>query len=216
MAKRKLHPSMPPIVEMDIDAVNPYANNPRFNEDAVPKVAASLKEFGWWQPVVIDSRHNNEIVVGHTRVAAAKSLGFKSVPTVDAKNLTDSQIRAYRLADNKTNEIAQWDEIKLDEELATLPEYDMAQFGFNMEDMDTDLSDAFTDDDPTEAEPYKDADKINFKIPIEYLDRVRKWLREGGRAKTIKWILVQSGCIEDGDDLPDGIEIASDEDIGEE
>ena len=214
--KQKYKPSMPPIVEMGLDELNPYANNPRFNEDAIPVVAASLKSFGWWQPVVIDSRHNNEIVVGHTRVAAAKSLGWESAPTVDAAGLSDEQIRAYRLADNKTNEMAQWDEIKLDEELAALPNYDMSQFGFDMRDNGEDLGDAFGDGDPTEeASQYKDADKVNFKIPIEFLDRVRKWLREGGRAKAIKWILVQAGCIEDGDPLPEGTEIASEEDIGE-
>lgn len=205
--------SMPPIEELSIDDLKPYKNNPRFNEDAVPKVAASLKNFGWWQPVVIDK--NNEIVVGHTRVAAAKSLGWKSAPCVRASRLTPEQIRAYRLADNKTNEFSQWDEIKLTEEFALLPDYNMEQFGFDMESGD-DISDAFGDGDPTDTAPYKDADKVNFKIPIEFLDRVRKWLREGGREKTIKWLLVQSGCIEDGDPLPEGVEIASDEDIGDD
>lgn len=213
--KTKLKPSMPPIVEMPISDIKPYENNPRFNDDAVPKVAESLKSFGWQQPVVIDSRHGNEIVVGHTRVAAAKSLGMESVPTVDCSHLTDEQIRAYRLADNKTNEFASWDEIKLDKEFEQLPDFDMTRFGFDDSASD-DLADAFGEDgDPTEVKPYKDADKVNFKIPVEFLDRVRKWLREGGRAKAIKWLLVQAGCIEDGEPLPEGCEIVSDEDIGE-
>lgn len=211
MAKRKLKPSMPPIFELAVDDVKPYENNPRFNEDAVPAVAESLKEFGWRQPVVVSVRQGNEIVVGHTRVAAAKSLGWKSVPCIDASDLSDEQIRAYRLADNKTNEGASWDEVKLSEELDALPMFDMARFGFKMEE-DSDLSDAFGDGGEGLGEMYKDADKVNFKIPIEYLERVRKWLREGGRGKTIRWILVQSGCIEDGDPLPDGVETESDED----
>jgi hypothetical protein len=211
MAKRKLKPSMPPIFELAIDDVKPYDNNPRFNEDAVPAVAESLKEFGWRQPVVVSVRQGNEIVVGHTRVAAAKSLGWKSVPCIDASDLSDEQIRAYRLADNKTNEGASWDEVKLSEELDALPMFDMERFGFKL-DGDADLSEAFGDGGEGLGEMYKDADKVNFKIPIEYLERVRKWLREGGRGKTIRWILVQSGCIEDGDPLPEGVETESEED----
>ena len=209
--KTKLKPSMPPIVEMPVDDLKPYENNPRFNEDAVPSVAESLKEFGWQQPVVIDSRHGNEIVAGHTRVAAAKSLGMKSVPTVDCSHLSDEQIRAYRLADNKTSELASWDEIKLDKEFELLPDFDMTRFGFDAS-SDDGLADAFGDDgDPTDG-AYKDADKVNFKIPVEFLDQVRKWLREGGRAKAIRWLLVQSGCIEDDEPLPEGCEVTSDED----
>lgn len=210
-SKKEFKPSMPPIVEVAIDDIKPYENNPRFNEDAVPSVMESLKEFGWQQPVVISKRQGNEIVVGHTRVAAAKLLGMKSVPTVDASRLTDEQIRAYRLADNKTNEGASWDEVKLSEELDALPMFDMTRFGFKM-DADSDLADAFGDGGEGLGEMYKDADKVNFKIPIEYLEQVRKWLREGGREKAIRWLLVQSGCIEDGDPLPDGVETESEED----
>ena len=203
MAKTKKQTALKPsiqIFELAIDDVKPYANNPRFNEDAVPAVMESLKEFGWRQPIVVSVRQGNEIVVGHTRVEAAKRLGWKSVPCIDASDLDDRQIRAYRLADNKTNEGASWDDMKLDAELGSLMDFDMERFGFKMPD-DGDLDGAFDGDGDDGMGAYKDADKVNFKIPIEHLEQVRKWLREGGRKKTIRWILVQSGCIAEDEDV---------------
>lgn len=203
MAKKKKQTALKPsiqIFELAIDDVKPYENNPRFNEDAVPGVMESLKEFGWRQPIVVSVRQGNEIVVGHTRVEAAKRLGWKSVPCIDASDLDDRQIRAYRLADNKTNEGASWDDMKLDAELDALMDFDMERFGFKMPD-DGDLDGAFDGDGDDGMGAYKDADKVNFKIPIEHLEQVRKWLREGGRKKTIRWILVQSGCIAEDEDV---------------
>ena len=106
----------------------PYVNNPRKNEDAVDYVAASIKEFGFLVPVVIDKE--NVIVAGHTRVLAAKKLGMESVPCVLADHLTDAQIKAFRLADNKVAEFSGWDFEKLDIELEELGELDMTEFGF--------------------------------------------------------------------------------------
>lgn len=190
--KKREAASMPPIVEMPIGDLKPYENNPRFNEDAVPAVMASLREFGWQQPVVIAARRGNEIVAGHTRVAAAKKLGMKTVPTVDASALTDEQVRAYRLVDNKTNELATWDQFKMDEELAALPDFDMSRFGFNA-DIDEDIAAAFGD---VSGEAYKDQGKITLKIPVEYMERVRAWLRAGGLKQTARWLLVMSGAVE--------------------
>lgn len=118
------------IVYMGIDKIIPYANNPRINEKSVDKVAASIKEFGFQQPIVVGA--DGVIIVGHTRYKAALKLGLTEVPVIYAENLTDEQVKAYRLADNKTAEFAEWDIDTLGEELAELKEFnfDMEPFGF--------------------------------------------------------------------------------------
>lgn len=112
-----------------LEELTPYENNPRNNAKAVAAVAESIKQFGFKQPVVID--RNGVIVAGHTRVLAAKKLGLKSVPCVVADDLTEEQVNAYRLADNKTNELAEWNFKLLDEELAKIGTIDMSLFGFD-------------------------------------------------------------------------------------
>lgn len=116
------------VIMRSIADVIPYENNPRVNDKAVEAVAASLKEFGFKQPIVVDSA--GVIVVGHTRLKAAKLLGMDKVPVVVADDLTDEQIKAYRLADNKTAELAEWDFGKLQEEMDALKDVDMSVFGF--------------------------------------------------------------------------------------
>lgn len=116
-----------------IDKVKPYPHNPRDNDDAVPYVANSIKEFGWQQPIVVDK--DGVIIAGHTRLKAAKQLGLKQVPIVIAENLTDEQVKAFRLADNKTGEFADWDKT-LQKELDSIVDIDMAIFGFEPEDED--------------------------------------------------------------------------------
>ena len=121
---------------VDIDEVQPYFNNPRNNEDAIEKVARSIGEFGWQQPIVVDI--DGVIAVGHTRYEAAKRLGLKRVPVHIAKDLTPEQIQAYRLADNKTAEFSTWDFGKLQEELDGISSVDMTDFGFDDFDIDID------------------------------------------------------------------------------
>ena len=116
------------IIEKSISEIIPYANNPRNNEAAVDAVAASIREFGFKVPIIIDK--NNVIVAGHTRLRSAEKLGLESVPCVLADDLTEEQVRAFRIADNKTAELADWDFTKLEEELAALKEIDMSAFGF--------------------------------------------------------------------------------------
>ena len=113
---------------LSIGDLKPYEKNPRRNDEAVQYVANSIKEFGFKAPIIIDAE--NVIVAGHTRYKAAKELGMKEVPCVRADDLTDEQVKAYRLADNKTAEMAGWDYDILSDELAELPEIDMEQFGF--------------------------------------------------------------------------------------
>lgn len=104
-----------------------YDNNPRLNDDAVPAVAESIKEFGFKVPIVIDS--NNVIIAGHTRYKASKLLGLEEVPCIVADDLTEEQVKAFRLVDNKVAEIAEWDFDKLEIELSSL-DFDMKTFGF--------------------------------------------------------------------------------------
>lgn len=118
------------ISDIKIDEIIPYVNNPRINDNAVDFVAASIKEFGFKVPIVIDK--DNVVVAGHTRLKAAKKLGLESVPCLKADDLTDQQIKAFRLADNKVSEYAVWDLEKLDVELESI-DLDMVDFGFDSE-----------------------------------------------------------------------------------
>ena len=116
------------IIEKRLDEIHPYENNPRKNEAAVKYVAASIREFGFKVPIVIDA--GGEIVAGHTRYKAAHELGLETVPCVVADDLTPQQIKAFRLADNKTAEMAGWDFDALDFELECVGDLDMSEFGF--------------------------------------------------------------------------------------
>lgn len=129
------------IHDISISLLREYDNNPRNNDGAVDAVAKSIREFGFKVPVVVDT--DNVIVCGHTRVKAARELGMETVPCIIADDLTPEQIRAFRLADNKTAELAGWDFAKLEEELAALAaEFDMTAFGFHA-DSDVDIDNFF-------------------------------------------------------------------------
>src|SRR5450432_965048 len=123
-------------IEMrDIAQIKPYENNPRLNDAAVDAVAKSIQEFGFRQPIVVDE--DGVIIVGHTRYKAAEKLGLKKVPVHVAKGLTSAQAKAYRLADNQTATLSQWDESLLPIELAALQEmdFDLDLTGFSSEDI---------------------------------------------------------------------------------
>lgn len=118
-------------VDKKLSEITPYKNNPRNNDEAVGPVAESIKEFGFKVPIVIDK--NGEIVNGHTRYKAAKKLGLETVPVIVADDLSEEQIKAFRLADNKVGEIAAWDLDLLNEELNDILDLDMSVFGFELE-----------------------------------------------------------------------------------
>ena len=120
------------IVNKKIEELKPYKNNPRINDEAVQYVANSIEKFGFKVPLVIDK--NNVIVTGHTRYKASKQLGLKEVPCIIARDLNEEQIKAFRLADNKVSEKAQWDYDLLDLELNDIIDIDMEQFNFEFVD----------------------------------------------------------------------------------
>ncbi|MDD3585724.1 MAG: ParB N-terminal domain-containing protein [Thermoguttaceae bacterium] len=140
-----------------IESVRPYDKNPRLNDKAVDAVAASLQEFGFRQPIVVDS--DSVIICGHTRFLAAKQLGLAQVPVHVATDLTPEQVKAYRIADNKTGEIAQWDFEILPIELSELQNFgfDMTTFGFSEKELtkllETDLRQGLTDPDAVPEPP---------------------------------------------------------------
>ena len=139
------------IKEISISQLHEYENNPQNNDGAVDALAASIEEFGFKVPIIIDSE--NIIVAGHTRLKAAKKLGLDTVPCIVADDLTPEQIKAFRLADNKTGELAGWDFAKLEEELSGISEqFDMTAFGFAAED-DIDIDGLFEETEEKEKEP---------------------------------------------------------------
>jgi len=123
------------VEEIETSRIIPYANNPRHNDQAVSAVAASIKEFGFRQPIVTDEAL--VVLVGHTRLKAAQNLGLKVVPVHIAEGLTEAQKKAYRIADNRLNELAEWDKDILKEqleELATI-NYDLGVIGFDVDEL---------------------------------------------------------------------------------
>ena len=138
------------IVEKKIADIKPYEKNPRKNDSAVDAVANSISQFGFKVPVVIDKY--GVIVCGHTRYKAAKKLGLDKVPCVVADDLTEEQIKAYRLADNKVSELAEWDIDLLGEELDGIFDIDMSDFGFDLTE-DEEETEIIEDEIPEEVDP---------------------------------------------------------------
>lgn len=139
----------------NIDEIIPYENNPRLNDNAVDYVANSIKEFGFKVPIIIDK--DNIIVAGHTRLKAAKQLGLEEVPVIKADDLTDEQIKAFRIADNKVSEKAEWDLEKLSIELEDI-NIDMSEFGFDdieLEDLTLEEQEIIEDEAPDVPEEPK-------------------------------------------------------------
>ncbi len=159
------------IEQWDIDRVRPYEKNPRRNDKAVQAVADSIREFGFRQPIVVDS--DGVIVVGHTRYKAALKLGLKTVPVHVAADLTPQQARAYRLADNRTAENAEWDVDLLPIELGELRDggFDLKLMGFSdkelaeyLREFDTDLEDGDADADAADTVR---CPKCGHEFPVE-------------------------------------------------
>lgn len=129
------------ILNKKIEELIPYEKNPRDNDKAVKYVAKSIKEFGFKVPIIIDK--DNTIVTGHTRWKAAKELGLEEVPVIMADDLSEEQIKAFRLADNKVSEASSWNKSLLDEELEGILNINMEDFGFDLDEK-TDLGNPYT------------------------------------------------------------------------
>ena len=173
---------------MPLAQVLPYARNPRINAHAIDKVAASIKEFGFRQPIVVDAE--NVIVVGHVRYEAAKRLGLKKVPVHIAAELTPEQIKAYRITDNRVGEESEWDKALLQLEIVELEEaaFSADVLGFNDEELrdikaavDVLLEDGFGEDDDNDIEEADTAARIgaySFPIPrqqyLEWLESIKQ------------------------------------------
>lgn len=145
------------IKDISLVDLQEYGDNPRHNDNAVNAVAESIKEFGFKVPIMVDS--NNVIVAGHTRLKAARLLGLDKVPCIVADDLTPEQVKAFRLADNKTSELAEWDFTLLEKELSELSDIDMSMFGFTNDELD------FSDDIPQEVELPREEQGVASQVP---------------------------------------------------
>ena len=132
----------------DIERLQPYARNPRKNDEAVPRMAGLIREFGFRVPVII--RSSGEVIDGHLRLKAAWSLGMTQVPVVIADDWTEAQTKAFRLAVNRSAEWAQWDDdlLRLELEDLRLADFDLELIGFDKVGLD-----ALGDDDAGEIPP---------------------------------------------------------------
>lgn len=152
-----------------VSDVKPYDKNPRRNDGAVDAVASSIREFGFQQPLVVDK--DGVLIVGHTRLKAAKKLGLKEVPVVVADGLSPEQVKAYRLADNKTSDFSTWDNVLLLEELKDIAEFDDDYFtGFASSNFDMDGATAISEDGSSNK---LDADEVGaaFEVRFKSYDR---------------------------------------------
>lgn len=138
------------IIQKKTSELVPYEKNPRKNEKAVDKVAASIREFGFKVPIIIDT--DGVIVAGHTRLMAAEQIGLDKVPCIIADDLNEEQLKAYRLADNKTAEFAEWDFELLAEELEEITDIDMSEFGFDIDALDDEEVEIKEDEAPLDAQ----------------------------------------------------------------
>ncbi len=140
-----------------LSEIKPYEKNPRLNDDAVDAVAASIREFGFRQPIVVDA--DGVIICGHTRYKAAQKLGLEKVPVHVAKDLSPEKIKAYRIADNKTSELSDWNYDLLPIELGELQgmNYDLGLLGFDQDELaallDPGVKDGLCDPDDVPAPP---------------------------------------------------------------
>jgi ParB-like chromosome segregation protein Spo0J len=128
------------VVDLPLEQIIPYARNPRRNAQAIATVAASIQEFGWRQPIVVDEAM--VVLAGHTRLEAARKLSFKTAPVHIAKGLTEAQARAFRIMDNRSSENAEWDKDLLNLELADLLEadFDLGLTGFTEDELNALMS----------------------------------------------------------------------------
>lgn len=162
------------IIEKRVNDLIPYERNPRNNDMAVDAVASSIREFGFKVPIVIDK--DGVIIAGHTRLKAAKQLELETVPCIIADDLSEEQVKAFRLADNKVGEIATWDIDLLTTELEEL-DIDMSEFGFNVDEIGQDEFEPINDEELPDTQNFDYILKFGNKQVIMTEDEYRDLLQ---------------------------------------
>lgn len=193
------------IVYKKVEELIPYVNNPRNNKEAIDKVASSIKNFGFKVPLVIDSQ--NEVITGHTRLLASKKLGIEEVPVIIADDLSEAQVKAFRIADNKVSEYAEWDEDLLKLELEQLEDmgFDDYDFGFNFEIEYDEEIDSFIEDlmDNEFYEQGKINDRETFNITFTFDNTHKKeidaFIKSNGKQYIVQ--LITDEVMKNNDDV---------------
>jgi hypothetical protein len=172
-----------------ITEIKPYERNPRLNDDAIDAVAASIREFGFRQPIVVDG--DDVIICGHTRFKAATKLGLEKVPVHVAKDLTPDQIKAYRIADNKTAELAEWNFELLPIEIGELQScnYDLGLLGFDSEEL-AKLLDPGIEEGLHATIHFDNTSETKMQLPSSMT------LMSAARADWLAWASSAPGCIQ--------------------
>lgn len=152
------------IIYKKINEIKPYKNNPRKNDNTVDYLVNSIKDFGFRVPIIIDS--NNVIVSGHTRYKAAEKIGMKDIPCIVAEGLSDKELSAFRIADNKVSEHSKWDIEKLFYEM-DMESIDYTNYGF----LDLELSTIKTGNDSSDFEPKLQPQFSNFEITNDQIEK---------------------------------------------
>ena len=165
------------IVNKQITEILSYENNPRKNDKAVESVVNSIKEFGFKVPIILDK--NNIIIAGHTRYKAALKLNLKEVPCVIASDLTEEQVRAFRIADNKVSELSEWDFDLLNFELENIIDLNMEKFGFN--DSGFSAIEDLLDEDFVERASNPTEFSITFNFPTTKQFEIEKFIKDNGK-----------------------------------
>lgn len=176
------------VIMAKIEDLKPYEKNPRNNDKAVDFVANSIKEFGFKVPIVVDK--DNVIINGHTRLKASLKLGLKEVPVIVADDLTEEQIKAFRLADNKSGEIATWDYELLEDELQFIQDLDMKDFGFlSMEDETMSLIDDLMENEFTVHKTDAEEFSLTFVFDKKYENQIKNYISKFGKEEIVEKII---------------------------
>lgn len=177
---------------LEINSLNPYENNARKNDATIPYLKNSIQRFGFRVPLVIGK--GNVVVCGHTRLIAALELGMEKLPCVRADDLTDAELKAFRLADNKVQELSGWDFEKLDAEMKQLKidfDGDMVDFGFGDSGFEDSEIDGL-DEDGMGADNF-DSDNSRFSatfiFPIEFKSEFDRFVKENKKDKVVEIIM---------------------------
>ena len=176
------------IITKDIKEIKPYEKNPRKNDEAVEYVIKSIKEFGFKVPIIIDK--NNTIVAGHTRYKACEKLNINKIPCIIADDLTEQQIKAFRLADNKVSEYSCWDFDLLNNELSEILDIDISDFGFELcSNMDLGYIDDILSDNFVDLNESSTIFTVSFNFPKEKEETILSYIKDNGKDDIVKMII---------------------------